>query len=293
FHGVLSCRIHASWALAAGGRLGAGNDPRYNKTRCFETFPFPETTTELQAKISELAERLDTHRKRQQEQHTDLTLTGMYNVLEKLRSGDALNAKEKIIHEQGLVSVLRELHDELDRAVFAAYGWDDLADKLVGLPGATTPLPDKPEAQAEAEEELLRRLVELNAQRAAEEAKGIIRWLRPEYQNPDAQIQQATPQQTEADLGEAEEAVLQKAISVKATWPKNMREQVAAVRQALTQSSLPAEAIAAQFKRSPKVAVQSVLDALEELGMVEKQGLDYRMAGGVAGAEDLAGGCGK
>ncbi|WP_369690176.1 hypothetical protein [Ectopseudomonas oleovorans] len=28
--------------MAAGGRLGVGNDPRYNKTRCFETFPFPD-----------------------------------------------------------------------------------------------------------------------------------------------------------------------------------------------------------------------------------------------------------
>ncbi|WP_343036101.1 class I SAM-dependent DNA methyltransferase, partial [Aromatoleum toluvorans] len=39
--GVLSSRVHVAWALAAGGRLGVGNDPRYNKTRCFETFPFP------------------------------------------------------------------------------------------------------------------------------------------------------------------------------------------------------------------------------------------------------------
>jgi hypothetical protein len=28
----------------------------------------------------------------------------MYNVLEKLRSGEALTAKEKVIHEHGLVS---------------------------------------------------------------------------------------------------------------------------------------------------------------------------------------------
>ena len=36
----------------------------------------------------------------------------MYNVLEKLRSGEALTAKERVIHEQGIVSVLRQLHDE-------------------------------------------------------------------------------------------------------------------------------------------------------------------------------------
>src|SRR5690554_1591984 len=125
--GTLSSRAHVLWALAAGGRLGVGNDPRYNKTRCFETFPFPEASETQKATIRDLAERLDAHRKRQQEQHPDLTLTGMYNVLEKLRAEEPLTAKEKTIHEQGLVSVLRELHDDLDRAVFDAYGWNDLA----------------------------------------------------------------------------------------------------------------------------------------------------------------------
>ncbi len=42
--GILSSRIHVTWALAAGGRLGYGNDPRYNKTRCFEPFPFPDAS---------------------------------------------------------------------------------------------------------------------------------------------------------------------------------------------------------------------------------------------------------
>ncbi|WP_245881017.1 class I SAM-dependent DNA methyltransferase [Thauera aromatica] len=276
--GILSSRVHVVWALAAGGRLGVGNDPRYNKTRCFETFPFPDATPAQQSRIRELAEQLDAHRKRQQAQHPALTLTGMYNVLEKLRSGEALSAKDKTIHEQGLVSVLRELHDALDAAAFDAYGWSDLAANLVGRPGATTPLPDKPEAQAEAEEELLRRLVELNAQRAAEEARGLVRWLRPDYQNPGAAT---APQQVEADLGESEaaEAAPTAAPAGKLTWPKNMREQVAAVRTALARQSLPAEAIAAQFKRSPKAAVLAVIEALEELGMVRREGEVYRLQG--------------
>lgn len=276
--GTLSSRIHCAWALAAGGRLGVGNDPRYNKTRCFETFPFPAASPQQQEKIRDLAERLDAHRKRQQVQHPELTLTGIYNVLEKLRSEEPLTAKEKTIHEQGLVSVLRELHDELDRAVFAAYSWNDLAEQLVGKPGATTPLPDKSEAQAEAEEELLCRLVALNAERAAEEARGLVRWLRPEYQNPSAQI---SPQQSEAELDDTtdfESVPAAAAATGKLTWPKQMREQVAAVRQALAQSPLPAEAIAAQFKRSPKIAVQAVLGALEELGMVQHAENQYRLA---------------
>ncbi len=276
--GVLSSRPHTAWALAAGGRLGVGNDPRYNKTRCFETFPFPDATPEQLAQIRDHAERLDAHRKRQQAQHPELTLTGMYNVLEKLRAGEPLSAKDKTIHEQGLVSLLRELHDELDRAVFAAYGWDDLAEQLVGKPGATTPLPDKSEAQAEAEEELLCRLVALNSERTAEEARGHIRWLRPEYQNPSAAV---APEQSEADLDDTtdfESVPAAAAVTGKLTWPKQMREQVAAVRHALNQSPLPADALAAQFKRSPKAAVQAVLDALEELGMVQQDADQYRLA---------------
>ena len=276
--GVLSSRMHVIWANSVGSRMGVGNDPVYNNTRCFETFPFPDAPPEQQAQIRELADRLDAHRKRQQALHPELTLTGMYNVLEKLRSGEPLNAKDKTIHEQGLVSLLRELHDELDRAVFAAYGWDDLAEQLVGKPGATTPLPDKPETQAEAEEELLCRLVALNAERAAEEARGLVRWLRPEYQNPSAAV---APEQSEADLGDTtdfESVPAATAAPGKLTWPKQMREQVAAVRHALSQSPLPADALAAQFKRSPKVAVQAVLDALEELGMVAQENAQYRLA---------------
>ena len=162
FLGVLSSRIHVTWALAAGSWLGVGNDPVYVKTACFEKFPFPAATDAQQARIRALAEELDAHRKRQQAQHPKLALTDMYNVLEKLRSGEPLSAAEKVIHEQGLVSVLRQLHDELDAAVFDVYGWP------VTLAG----------------EEILAWLVVLNAERAAEEAQGTIRWLRPEYQSP-------------------------------------------------------------------------------------------------------------
>ncbi|TXH83112.1 DNA methyltransferase, partial [Thauera aminoaromatica] len=288
--GALMSRLHVSWALAAGGRLGVGNDPRYNKTRCFETFPFPNPTPSQAARIRELAEQLDAHRKRQQALHPELTLTGMYNVLEKLRAGDTLTPKERTIHEQGLVSVLRELHDALDSAVFEAYGWNDLAAELVGKPGATTPLPDKPEAQAAAEEELLRRLVELNAARAAEEARGHVRWLRPDYQNPGAAHARpaAAPEQLEAQLeggaapvadAEADAASAAAPASGKAAWPKNMREQVAAVRSALAHQPLPAEAIATRFKRTPRAGVQAVLEALEELGMVAHEGGAYRLQG--------------
>src|SRR5690606_2906434 len=100
--------------------------PTWTNSTCFEPFPFPDSSDDVRC----LAERLDTHRKRQQAQHPGLTLTGMYNVLEKLRSGESLTSRERTIHEQGLVSVLRQIHDELDEAVLRAYGWDDLMPLL-------------------------------------------------------------------------------------------------------------------------------------------------------------------
>lgn len=40
--GVLNSAIHVAWMLGTGNRLGVGNDPRYNHTRTFQTFPLPE-----------------------------------------------------------------------------------------------------------------------------------------------------------------------------------------------------------------------------------------------------------
>ncbi len=277
--GVLSSRIHVAWALAAGGRLGMGNDARYNKTRCFETFPFPEATPEQAERIRSLAEQIDAHRKRQQAAHPELTLTGLYNVLEKLRTGDTLSAKDKAIHEAGLVSVLKALHDDLDRAVFSAYGWGELAEKLVGKPGATTPLPVKPADQAAAEEELLIRLVALNTARAAEEAQGVIRWLRPEYQtasgNPQGR-QTGITVQTEADLGEEETGKAHPSTGTQ-NWPKDLREQIQAVRALLTGAPQTADTLASAFKRKPSKAVQTVLEALEGLGLARQDAGGWRV----------------
>lgn len=270
--GVLSSRLHITWALATGGRMGVGNDPIYNSSRCFIPFPFPELTDEQSAQIGQLAEQIDAHRKRQQAEHPTLTLTGMYNVMEKLRAGEELNAKEQTINQQGLVSTLLADHDALDRAVFNAYGWDDLAKQLVGLPGATTPLPDKPAAQAEAEEELLMRLVALNQQRAAEEAQGKVRWLRPDYQAPE----EAAPTQTELQSATAE-ASAPAADKTKATWPKDLASQVTQLRDMLAASPHSAESLAAQFKRKPVKGVNEVLSALAALGQAHQEGEHWRL----------------
>ena len=129
-------------------------------------------------------------------------------MLEKLRSGEPLTAKEKLIHDQGLVTVLRQIHDELDAAVLEAYGWSDLWSRDIPVANKEAPhscgagecvaiekreaLPnDVPFAsRQECRDSLLTRLVALNHERAAEEKRGLIRWLRPDYQNPTAAASQ-------------------------------------------------------------------------------------------------------
>ncbi|MBI5608598.1 MAG: class I SAM-dependent DNA methyltransferase [Deltaproteobacteria bacterium] len=180
--GCLTSRVHLVFALASGSHLE--DRPNYNNSECFEKFPFPAATPDQQSRIRDLGERLDAHRKRQQSLHPDLTLTGMYNVLEALRAGRPLTDKERAIHEKGLCTLLLQIHNDLDAAVFDAYGWPhDLDDEAI-----------------------LQRLVDLNAERAEEERKGLIRWLRPEFQNPQGgkAVQVGTLELTE---GEAEEDV--------------------------------------------------------------------------------------
>jgi very-short-patch-repair endonuclease len=123
--GILSSQIHTVWALAAGGDH-SGNTPRYNKTVCFDPFPFPDPTESQKQKIRDLGDRLDSHRKRVQATHPEVTITAMYNLLEKLRAGTPLDDKDKAFNQKALVSTLKQIHDELDTAVFEAYGWEDL-----------------------------------------------------------------------------------------------------------------------------------------------------------------------
>lgn len=105
--GVLSSKINTTWVAANSSHLGFGNNPVYVKTRCFDPFPFPECTEAQKTAIRNIAERLDGHRKRQQELHPSLTLTGMYNVLEVLRSGDTFSEDDRYIYEAALVGILR------------------------------------------------------------------------------------------------------------------------------------------------------------------------------------------
>lgn len=180
-----------------------------------------------------------------------MTLTDIYNVLAKLRSEEPLDAKERSIHEKGLLSVLKRIHEDLDAAVAAAYGWPvDLV-----------------------EEQILERLVALNAERTAEENRGLVRWVRPEFQT---RGKAAAKEQIALDVGEGVTVAAPK----KAVWPKTLSEQVVALRTALAAEPNPAtpERLARAFKGARSDKVEELLETLATLGQARRVGEDRYVA---------------
>jgi hypothetical protein len=246
FHlGALSSRVHVVWALASGGVLE--DRPRYNKTRCFDPFPFPEATEPQRVVIRDLAERLDAHRKAAQLRGA--TITGMYNLLEMLRSGESFTAREREQHEVAQTEILRQLHDELDAAVADAYGWP------VDLPEA----------------DILLNLVALNKERAVEEARGVVRWLRPAYQAPET-VTATTPAllPVETDV----ESIAALIPLEPQPWPRELKDQLGALRGVLTSSARlwTLEAVAQAFRSRGRYreSIAAHLDLLTDLGMLSR-----------------------
>lgn len=154
--------------------------------------------------------------------HPDLTLTGLYNVLEKLKAEEALTAAETDVKERGLVVVLRELHDLIDRLTMDAYGWPhDLSGH-----------------------QIVQRLVALNAERAREEADGRVRWLRPDYQK--RRFGRAISSAKELDLVETVIAIDRG----KPAFPRDRHEQPLAIEAMLAASgeALDSRTLSRAFK---------------------------------------------
>ncbi len=146
--GLLHSRFHELWSLATGGWHGVGNDPQYTPTKSFETFPFPEgLTPDVPAAnyaadpravaIAEAARELDAKRE------AWLNPPELIRRVPEIVPGypDRLlpvdDAAAKILAKRTLTNLynarpawLAGLHDRLDRAVAAAYGWpDDIAEE--------------------------------------------------------------------------------------------------------------------------------------------------------------------
>jgi len=184
--------------------------------------------------------------------HPQLTMTGLYNVLEKHRAGVMLTAAEADIYDAGQVGVLRALHDDIDAAVAEAYGWPrDLAVDAI-----------------------VERLVALNQARVAEERDGLVRWLRPEFQAPAQTMVAAKARQIEAELLVASAA--------RPRLPGPLPEQVAMVRALLRRAphAVSSRDLAAEFSgRGNRNRVADILEALTLLGQADRIGDRYRLSG--------------
>lgn len=161
--GILHSRFHELWALRLCTWLGIGNDPRYTPSTTFETFPFPTGLTpdrpassyaddpRAQA-IADAARRLNELREAwlNPPDLVDRAPEVVPGYPEQVIPRDAKAAA--ILKKRTLTNLyndppdwLRMAHRDLDAAVADAYGWPaDLAD-----------------------EEVLRRLLALNLERAA------------------------------------------------------------------------------------------------------------------------------
>jgi hypothetical protein len=157
---------------------------------------------------------------------------------------EAMEEEDRRIFDDGLVLILKELHDRLDAAVAEGYGWSaDLGD-----------------------EEILARLVALNKECAAEEARGRVRWLRPEYQIPLFGEPEEKKEQIEAEFIVAEEK------AKKPSFPADDMGQTAVVMAALADSAAPlsSAALATRFKQGRKVEpkISAVLSSLSRMGII-------------------------
>ena len=169
-------------------------------------------------------------------------MTGMYNVVEKLRSGEPLTPKERAIHEIAACGVLRDLHDELDALVAEAYGWPWPMEK----------------------DEILERLVALHDERVEEEKRGVIRWLRPEYQIP--RFAPAAPALT-LEITESERQPVTAATAPR-PWPTTAVEQLSAIGALVAQRALTPQEIAADFTGARSDLIARHLETLALMGEV-------------------------
>lgn len=156
----------------------------------------------------------------------------------------ALSKKSQDVKDRGRVLIIKDLHEQIDAAVARAYGWSsDISD-----------------------EEILQGLVQLNAERAAEERRGFIRWLRPDYQ-----IEQLGPLAHKADRIQTIAVAGSK--RSKRAFPNEGKAQAGEIIDLLTRSRRPltADEIASQFKIEERTTAEigDVLRSLSRLGEVE------------------------
>jgi hypothetical protein len=161
---ALQSRPHEVWARFFGSSLE--DRLRYTPSDCFETFPFP-ADWESHPALEEAGRAYYEHRAELMLAN-DEGLTKTYN---RFHDPDE--------RDPGILE-LRELHAAMDRAVLEAYGWSDvptdcefLLDYEDDEEGESTrrKKPWRYRWPDDVHDEVLARLIELNAQRAAAEER--------------------------------------------------------------------------------------------------------------------------
>lgn len=107
---ILQSRTHEIWARFFGSSLGS--TLRYNPSDCFETFPFPKNW--------ETDPTLEAIGKAYYEYRADLMIRNNQGLT------DTYNRFHDPHEDDPDILKLRELHDQMDRAVLNAYGWQDI-----------------------------------------------------------------------------------------------------------------------------------------------------------------------
>jgi len=153
---LLQSNAHEAWLRRNASTMRT--DIRYTPTDCFETFPFPQDPSpEDRERANRLGAEYHEHR-RQAMLARNLGLTKTYNLFHN-----------PVCKDEDIVR-LRELHAEMDRAVLACYGWQDLD------PGHGFYQNERGQTRytvsPEARREILRRLLELNLEIAESQRTG-------------------------------------------------------------------------------------------------------------------------
>ena len=149
---VLSSSIHCVWVIRYSSTMRT--DINYSPSDVFETFPRPHLTEESERALEVIGRTLDEER-REIMLRRELGLTRLYNRVNDPALADSADPD---------VARLRVIHRELDEAVMAAYGWDDVPlDHGFHTYRKMTRWTISPAARVE----VLDRLLALNHERAA------------------------------------------------------------------------------------------------------------------------------
>jgi hypothetical protein len=194
---VLQSRVHEPWARLLSSTMKA--DLRYSASDCFETFPFPSEVALV------TLDTIGAHLYAARAHYAALTWQGLTTTYNQLKdpgyagelsstSADrpastdratppwampagladalpAIAADPDLLQPETRIAYihhLRHLHEDLDRAVLAAYGWSDIPVPPYCPPHATDSAGQA--ALSLFEDTVIDRLFALNAERAAEEA---------------------------------------------------------------------------------------------------------------------------